>query len=176
MHQITSNNFNDLYIKLAQRITRDGISVAPGDNSTMEICNVMLALTTPRRNLLDEIVSRNYDFDYLQAELDWYESGSYHIDGIKDHASIWSEIADENGFINSNYGTIMFKEIYNGFTQWEWCKKVLQDDLYTRQAVINFNQPKHKYLNNKDLYVLSVYNFFIEISSLIVLSTCGLMI
>jgi thymidylate synthase len=30
-------------------------------------------------------------------------------------------------------------------TQYEWCRKKLSEDLYTRQAVINYNQLMHKY-------------------------------
>ena len=63
---------------------------------------------------------------------------------------MWERIADDDGFINSNYGAIMFFEMNNGWTQWEWCKHKLEEDINTRQAVINFNQPKHKYDYNKD--------------------------
>lgn len=149
MHRITGSSFNEVYVGLAKKLIANGNEISPKENKTLELCNVMLCLANPKENLLT-IPSRNYDFDYLRAEIDWYNSCSLHVDGIKDHASIWSEIADDGGFVNSNYGYIMMKQMENGFTQWEWCKMSLEKDLYTRQAVINFNQPRHKYIGNKD--------------------------
>ena len=148
MHQISNDNFDDLYINLARRMERDGQIISPRKNKTKEICNVMLALTNPFNHKMT-IPARKYDIGYLYAEIAWYESCSYSIAGIKDHASIWSQIAND-GFANSNYGAIMFRDMDNGFTQWGWCKQKLKEDIDTRQAVINFNQPKHKYENNKD--------------------------
>lgn len=149
MYLIQANSFNDLYVLLARELANEGNFISPRHTETLELCNVTLGLHNPENNLIT-IKSRNYDEEYLKAEIAWYNSGDLHIADIQEHASIWSQIADKDGFVNSNYGHIMFRQMSNGFTQWDWCYEVLKKDIHTRQAVINFNQPKHKYMGNKD--------------------------
>jgi thymidylate synthase len=82
--------------------------------------------------------------------MEWYLNGTLDSEGIKKHSSFWGKIESPFGKLNSNYGFIVFKETLNGMSQYDWCLKCFRDDIESRQAVINYNQPKHKYDGNKD--------------------------
>ena len=59
-------------------------------------------------------------------------------------ASIWNDIKDEHGHVESNYGTYIFGE------QWEWVVTELESDPESRRAVIAIYANGHKYSNEKD--------------------------
>ena len=47
--------------------------------------------------------------DYINRELAWYMSQSLFVDDIPGETpKIWRDVADKNGFINSNYGYLIF--------------------------------------------------------------------
>ena len=48
MHNITANSFNELYVSLANKLIKNGSYIDPRQQSTLEICNVMLNLTDPK--------------------------------------------------------------------------------------------------------------------------------
>lgn len=82
--------------------------------------------------------------------MDWYKSGSLNADDISKHSVFWDKLKDTNGTVNSNYGFLALVEKHAGKSQLEWCVDKLREDPETRQAVINYNQPRHKYQGNKD--------------------------
>ncbi len=56
--------------------------------------------------------------DYIQAELDWYESCSTNItdiypEGDKEPPQAWQYTANVHGEINSNYGHLIFSKTYH---------------------------------------------------------------
>ena len=47
--------------------------------------------------------------DYVKRELEWYRSLSLNVNDIPGGApAIWQQVADANGFINSNYGWCIY--------------------------------------------------------------------
>lgn len=68
--------------------------------------------------LADEpYIFREPNQDYIQAELDWYESG---ITNVKPFTELygkvpdaWERSADDNGNVNSNYGHLIFHPLYH---------------------------------------------------------------
>jgi len=47
--------------------------------------------------------------DYIQRELEWYESMSLYVDDIPGITpAIWQQVADRGGKINSNYGWAIY--------------------------------------------------------------------
>lgn len=83
-------------------------------------------------------------WDYIKTELKWYLKGDRDDSSICEHASIWKDIIDEHGRLNSNYGYYYNESI---------CRIVRQlvSDPYSRQAVISINRPEHMYPGNKDV-------------------------
>ena len=46
--------------------------------------------------------------DYIEKEIEWYNSMSLNVNDLKDTPKIWKEVADDSGKINSNYGCCIY--------------------------------------------------------------------
>ena len=149
MIEIKSDSANELFIKIANELLINGKYRSPRGLKTLEIQDAFLILNNPIDNVVT-LKSRNLNHDYLKAEMAWYLSGDLNIDEISKSSRFWNRIANNDGRVNSNYGFLALKERFNGITQFEWCVKRLQQDKDSRQAIINYNQPRHKYEGNKD--------------------------
>lgn len=78
--------------------------------------------------------------DYIKRELAWYKSGSLNVNDIPGGApKIWKAVATPDGFINSNYGWLMFDEA-NGM-QIEQVVQHLLADPQTRRATAVYTRP-----------------------------------
>ena len=78
--------------------------------------------------------------DYIDRELAWYESQSLSVNDIPGGPpTIWKQVADKNGLINSNYGWCVFSED-NG-SQYDKVLKELTDHPYSRRAVMIYTRP-----------------------------------
>ena len=78
--------------------------------------------------------------DYVQRELDWYKSKSLYVKDIPGKTpTIWEQVADKDGKINSNYGwAIWSKE--NG-EQYFKVYHALAYNRDSRRAVMIYNRP-----------------------------------
>lgn len=82
----------------------------------------------------------NPNHDYTDRELDWYRSGSLNVNDIPGGPpKIWQQVADEDGYINSNYGYLFFDE-ENG-SQLENVVRHLLADRNTRRATAIYTRP-----------------------------------
>jgi len=118
---------------------------SPRGQKTKELIQETLIIQDSKKCITTN-PARKLSREYLDKELEWYLAGDKNIEKIAPYASMWSRIADENNEVNSNYGEIIFKqelENYDG-SQFDWVINSLEKDRDSRQAVINFNQPKHK--------------------------------
>ena len=70
-------------------------------------------------------------------------------------ATIWRQISDKNGQVESNYGFYLKP-------QWEWVKQEILGDVDTRRATIVINQPYHKNKNPKDYPCTQYIQFFVR--------------
>jgi len=60
--------------------------------------------------------------NYIEREIQWYKSMSLNVNDIPGNTpTIWKQVADENGYINSNYGWCIWaaenKNQYNNVLQ-----------------------------------------------------------
>ena len=108
-----------------------------------------------------EIIDANFEVDknetaifgelneYANRELKWYESMSLNVNDIPGKVpAIWKAVADNDGFINSNYGwCVLSKDNYN---QYKNCLKHLISDQNTRQACMIYTRPSMQYDYNKN--------------------------
>ena len=82
--------------------------------------------------------------EYIDREIDWYCSGSTNIrdiyGGDTDPPQAWQYAANEHGEINSNYGKLIFDDIY--YRQYEnvVCELADSNDT-TRRATMVYNRP-----------------------------------
>ena len=95
--------------------------------------------------------------DYTAKEVALYDSGTNKVAAFAEASKFWLKLANPDGTINSAYGHLLWKyySCASGFsnrvmTPWEWAKESLQADKDTRQAVMHFALPEHKWVGNKD--------------------------
>ena len=78
--------------------------------------------------------------NYIQRELNWYNSMSLNINDIGETIpKMWKNIADVNGFINSNYGWCINSS--DNYNQYENCKEELIKKPFSRRATMIYNRP-----------------------------------
>ena len=82
--------------------------------------------------------------EYIDKEIDWYCSGSTNINDIygeeRDPPEAWKYAANKFGEINSNYGRLIFDDIY--YRQYENVLNELADSNdTTRRATMVYNRP-----------------------------------
>ena len=81
--------------------------------------------------------------DYIDAEINWYESQStniYDIHGTdQEPPAAWKYAADKHGNINSNYGKLVFSEEY--YNQCMSAAIELDRNRDTRRATMVYNRP-----------------------------------
>jgi thymidylate synthase len=79
--------------------------------------------------------------DYVKRELEWYESMSLNVNDIPGGPpAIWKQVADSQGYINSNYGWCIWSAD-NQF-QYEHVKRELQQNPESRRAVMIYTRPE----------------------------------
>jgi len=92
----------------------------------------------PSQPILDFGV-RKTPLKYVQAELEWYDSQDLRIDRIAQHAKMWEKVSDRDGYINSNYGWMIYSP--ENFNQFEHCMKELETHETSRRAVMIYQRP-----------------------------------
>lgn len=89
------------------------------------------------------------NWEYVKREEGWYESRSLNVNDIPGGApAIWKAVADKNGFINSNYGFLLFSP-ENG-SQYENAKNELLKNPESRRANTIYTRPSMWLDYNRD--------------------------
>ena len=87
--------------------------------------------------------------DYVQRELEWYESMSLNVNDIPGGPpTIWKLVADKDGYINSNYGWCIWSKDNN--FQYNNVVNELREQPNSRRAVMIYTNPRmwYKYKEN----------------------------
>ena len=83
------------------------------------------------------------NYEYIDRELDWYESQSTNINDIygsdREPPEAWQYSANAHGEINSNYGLLVFGEKY--YEQFEHVVEELKTNPDSRRAAMIYNRP-----------------------------------
>lgn len=109
--------------------------------------------------------------EYTAKEMALYDSCSNSVEDFAKASKFWEKIANPDGTINSAYGYLVWDKRSQGNpkfeggtygstldpdyrkylrTPWEWAKQILIADKDTRQAVMAFALPEHRWVGNKD--------------------------
>lgn len=113
----------------------------------------------------EPFIIREPNYKYVEREIQWYLSESLNVHDIPGGTpTIWEQVSDKDGFINSNYGWTTFsKENYN---QFDTVLKDLAENRSSRQGVIIFIRPTmhtdSKKNGMRDFICTYCYNFKIE--------------
>ena len=127
--------FKDKYKNGIFRITNSNVK-------TVEIQNIQFEADK-------DYILREPNYEYAEREIKWYESQSLNVYDIEGNVpTIWKQVADVNGDINSNYGWMIFSK-ENG-SQYKNCLWNLVNDPTTRQAVMIYTRPSMQQDWNKN--------------------------
>jgi thymidylate synthase len=100
-------------------------------------------------NADEDYIIRETNFEYAKREIEWYESQSLNVYDIPGKVpKIWQDVSDRNGFINSNYGYLIFSK--ENFDQFKNCIRELKRNPDSRRATMIYNRPSIHYEYNKD--------------------------
>lgn len=122
--------FLEKYLK-NEIVTNDTGSLSGAD--TIEIVGASFVATEP-------MIFGKPNAEYVQHELDWYLSKSLNVNDIPGGPpKIWQAVADCDGFINSNYGFLIF-DATNGY-QCENAIQALVASSQTRRASMIYTRP-----------------------------------
>ncbi len=168
MRIIQSDQFDKIY-KEATAILLSHLSspVNSSKGNNIEISNIGIELA--------DINSYEIDFEhtflpdrqqiykrYLEKELDWYfEKRPNELHYKKTPSpNVWKNYADEKGFVVSNYGYMILREMKRfgrkrgkgrKATSYDFCADLLLRKPKTRQAILHYNLPKHFNKDAKDI-------------------------
>ena len=88
----------------------------------------------------EDYVIRKPAYEYIERELEWYESQSLNVNDIPGETpQIWKSIASIEGEINSNYGWCIYSED-NG-NQYKHVLRELKNNPNSRRATMIYNRP-----------------------------------
>ncbi len=91
---------------------------------------------------------RPKDEGYIKREIEWYMSQSLNVNDIPGETpKIWRQVASPNGFVNSNYGWMMFNE--GNFDQYDNVKNEILKDRTSRRAIAIYTRPNMHYTQNQ---------------------------
>jgi thymidylate synthase len=90
--------------------------------------------------LADEVaIFGTPDQNYIDREIQWYESQSCNVNDLVPTPKIWQMISDNDGMVHSNYGYLIFSAENNH--QYKRCREHLALDPNSRRAVMIYNRP-----------------------------------
>lgn len=144
--------FRELY-----ELLHAGITVMSGDQPTVELVGVKMILD-PSQPILNFGVKKTNEA-YCEKELNWYLSMDLSIVGHVDDVKIWQQVADKNGYVNSNYGWCVFSE--ENEDQFNHCVQTLTKDKNSRQALMIYTRPSM----HKDCCANGMHDFMCTISN-----------
>jgi len=96
----------------------------------------------------EKIIFGTLSNNYAQKEVEWYNSQSLNVYDIPKVPQIWRQIANKNGYINSNYGWVIFSKD-NG-EQYKHCLRELRSNPNTRRAMMIYTRPSMQWEYNSN--------------------------
>ena len=141
-----ANNAFEYFYKI---ISKHGIKFA----DTRAMFNVGFTILKPEiRTIVDS--KREWNKDYAEAEWQWYLSGDDNIEKLGEIYGkippIWKRMANDHGYVNSNYGYQWQRTCWNGISQLDYIIDKLKRHKYTRHAAISIYDCKEHYKYEND--------------------------
>lgn len=89
------------------------------------------------------------NYDYIEREIKWYDSQSLKVDDIPGKTpDIWSKVSDKDGYINSNYGFLVYS--FENYSQYANVLEELRKNPYSRRAIAIYTRPSMHYDYNRN--------------------------
>ena len=134
------NNFYHIFIDLDFL----GKDASPRGLLVKEIENYSYTLQPYER--FCSFASRKLSVPYIKKEFLWYLKGDKQDTSITEHASMWKNLINQDGSINSNYGQYVFAD-----NQFDQVVDTLIKDKDSRRAVIMLLNKNHLFSDTKDV-------------------------
>ena len=163
---------NSAQVSLFERLLAISSPVSPRNLPTREILAIGFEITNPRRRVTD-LQGRKWSSSLAVGELCWQLRGARSADILASYVPRWRSFADEDGQIRGScYGYQIFRSKKNGLSQWDWVKRILEGDRFSRRAILSFQSADFldRATWSKDVACASTMQFFIrdgELSSLV---------
>ncbi len=155
--QILFPIFKELYNKLQN----NDIVIDKSGSKLVEIIACKIDNLNPIQNILDFDCKKTNE-EYCRKELNWYLSQDLNIKDWVDDIKIWKNVADKDGYINSNYGWCCFS--YDNYNQYENCLNTLKQHKESRQALMIYTRPSIHYdakYNGASDFICCISNSFL---------------
>lgn len=165
---IVGDNVDDLVVKGVRHIKDEGERFNARAGSGQQAYDVSYVLLNPNNRL--HLIRKPKSVRYFSRELVAYFNGSLDVNaGLAQASPFWKTLADKDGKIASNYGYYVFHQRVpetGNKTQYEWVIDNLVNNLDSRKAFININQPMHKIKESKDFPCTLGMQFFVRDNNL----------
>lgn len=140
MNRLTINDIRNIFI---EKYKNNEFVVNKAGIKTIEIIDANFEVDKNETTIFGELN------EYANRELEWYKSQSLNVNDIPGKVPIiWKRVADNNGYINSNYGWCIWNE--DNYNQYKKCLKHLISDENTRQGCMIYNRPSMQIDYNKN--------------------------
>lgn len=96
----------------------------------------------------EETIFGKLNKEYAEIEEAWYLSQSLNVYDLPKTPQIWRQVCDVNGYINSNYGWMVYSK-ENG-EQLRHCVRALRKDKDSRRAMMIYTRPSMQWEYNKN--------------------------
>ena len=152
--KITCKNANQAFVEGLVLLKEKGHFVNSRGFKAKESLFVSFEIEDPTQ-LSVEVPARKFNESYAILEWLWYLNADPSVLNIGKFASIWNDISDSRGEVESNYGVYLKP-------QWYWVIDELIKDPDSRRATIVINHSTHKNKNPKDYPCTQYIHFFIR--------------
>lgn len=129
-------NTNDILIELQKRLANQEFVIDKSGVKTVEILSASFIADKPA--IIGKPIPR-----YISAEISWYNSQSTNVKDIYGDAQepplAWLGSADMHGNINSNYGKLIYSDLY--YNQYKHTLNELKANRDSRRAIMIYNRP-----------------------------------
>jgi len=128
-------NVNDIRNYFIEELKNENFTVDRSGQKTIELIGASF-------NADEAAIFGEPDSGYIDAELNWYLSGSTNIYDIyvdRDPPKAWEYSANRHGEINSNYGHLIYSDKY--FRQYDMVLDELLANMDTRRASMIYTRP-----------------------------------
>ena len=129
---------NEEFVKTNREASMDTLV----GNSTLEIVGTSFIAD-------EDVIFGKLSYDYIAKEEKWYNSMSLNVNDIPGGApAIWKSVADKDGFINSNYGYLIYSE--KNHNQYLCAFHELSKNPESRRAIMIYTRPSIWYEYNEN--------------------------
>jgi thymidylate synthase len=129
---------NDIRQHFKDALTNGAYVTDKSGVKTLELCGASFFAD-------EEAIFGKPNYEYINAELQWYDSRSLNVNDIPGGApKIWKQVATKDGRINSNYGWCIYSE--TNYKQYNSARNELIANPNSRRAIMIYTRPTmHKH-------------------------------